>query len=183
MNKKYQELSQRIFEQNKAVGWWDNFDHKDENTVFTKLMLTISEVAEAMEGDRKNLQDDHLPWRSMLEVELADAMIRVLDMVGAYRFDITPLLSSKIEQYLDEMVVGKPPTPVLLFAICCNVCDVTGRNEDRDNYITNIIAIIHATALYLELELEDAIHDKVAYNASRADHKRENRAQEGGKAY
>ena len=39
-------------------------------------MLTISEIAEAMEGERKNLMDDHLPHRKMAEVEIADAYIR-----------------------------------------------------------------------------------------------------------
>jgi hypothetical protein len=41
-------------------------------------MLIVSEVAEAMEGARKDLYDDHLPHRKMLDVELADALIRIM---------------------------------------------------------------------------------------------------------
>ena len=37
-------------------------------------MLIVSEIAEAMEGERKDLMDDKLPHRKMAEVELADAL-------------------------------------------------------------------------------------------------------------
>lgn len=58
-----------------------------------QLMLIVSEVSECMEGVRKDLMDDKLPHRTMEEVELADAMIRIfgyacghgIDLEGAYR--------------------------------------------------------------------------------------------------
>lgn len=52
------------------------------------LMLIVSEVAEAMEGERKNLQDDKLPHRAMAEVELVDALIRIFDYAGAFGYDL-----------------------------------------------------------------------------------------------
>lgn len=48
----------------------------------TKLMLTVSELGEAMEGHRKSLQDEHLRQYPSLLVELADALIRVCDLAG-----------------------------------------------------------------------------------------------------
>ena len=47
-----------------------------------KLMLTVSELSEAMEGIRKGgiKPDDKLPQFSNLSVELADTVIRVLDL-------------------------------------------------------------------------------------------------------
>jgi NTP pyrophosphatase (non-canonical NTP hydrolase) len=90
---------------------------KDRN-VGEMLMLIVSEVSEAMEGHRKNLKDDKLKHRSMIEVELADAVIRICDLAG-----------------------------------------------------------------YLDLDLGGAIAEKLAFNAVREDHKPENRAKEGGKAY
>lgn len=51
--------------------------------ILSKLMLIVSEIGEACEGVRKDLQDDHLPQFTSLEVELADAMIRLMDLSGA----------------------------------------------------------------------------------------------------
>jgi NTP pyrophosphatase (non-canonical NTP hydrolase) len=61
-----------------------------------KLMLIVSEIAEAMEGHRKGLQDTHLPQFGMLEVELADAMIRILDLAGAMNLELGPALKAKL---------------------------------------------------------------------------------------
>ena len=71
-----------------------------------------------MEGARKDLMDDKLPHRKMVEVELADAVIRIADLCG-----------------------------------------------------------------HLELDLGGAIIEKINYNKTRADHKPENRAKEGGKKF
>ena len=59
------------------------------------LMLIVSEVAEAMEGERKGLMDDHLPHRRMAEVELADVLIRVFDYAGAFGYDLDGAVAEK----------------------------------------------------------------------------------------
>ena len=59
------------------------------------LMLIVSEIAEAMEGERKNLMDDKLPHRRMAEVELADALIRIFDYAGAYGYDLDGAVAEK----------------------------------------------------------------------------------------
>jgi len=104
-------------------GWWNDI-HTGEpiinrpHVIGEKLMLVVSEIAEAMEGHRKQLMDDKLPHRLMVEVELADAVIRIFDLSGA-----------------------------------------------------------------MGLALGEAIAEKLAYNATRADHKVENRKLDGGKKY
>lgn len=100
------------------AGWWPEEAKSNPMCFSQKLMLIVSEVAEAMEGDRKGLMDDKLPHREMREVELADALIRICDLAGAYSMD-----------------------------------------------------------------LGGAVKEKLAYNASREDHKLANRQAEGGKKY
>lgn len=74
-------------------GWWDKTKPAD---VPRLLMLCVSELAEAMEGHRKNLMDDHLPHRKMLEVELADAVIRIFDMAGGLELNIGGAIAEKL---------------------------------------------------------------------------------------
>lgn len=105
------------------AGWWTDIKTGEPlverpHVVGEKLMLIVSEVAEAMEGHRKNLNDDKLAHRPMIEVELADALIRICDLAGA-----------------------------------------------------------------LKLDLGGAVAEKLAFNAVRPDHKKENRLKEGGKSY
>lgn len=64
--------------------------------VTQKLCLTHSEVSEAMEGHRKGLMDDKLPHRTMLEVELADAVIRIADLAGALDIDLGGAIAEKL---------------------------------------------------------------------------------------
>ena len=89
-----------IHEDNVAAGWWkDNngVDIRDNPYCFSnKLALCHSELSEALEADRKSLQDSHLPSRAGREVELADALIRILDLAGAYGMDIGGALVEKL---------------------------------------------------------------------------------------
>lgn len=118
-------LSVIIHENNKKAGWYTDLKYGDKMqslmnmghsaaqselilkalgitkdkqlNVGEKLMLIVSEVAEAMEGDRKNLPDDKLPHRRMIEVELADAMIRIHDLAGKMFLDLGGAMKEKIE--------------------------------------------------------------------------------------
>lgn len=79
------------------AGWWDSINRNDIWVVSTKLALIHSEISEALEGARKDINDDHLPHRKMLEVELADAMIRIADLAGALELDLAGALVEKME--------------------------------------------------------------------------------------
>lgn len=75
----------------KDAGWHDN-----SREIGTCMMLIVSEIAEAMEGDRKSLMDDHLPHRKMVEVELADAVIRIMDLAGREGLDLGGAVVEKL---------------------------------------------------------------------------------------
>lgn len=66
------------------------------------LCLIHSEISEALEGHRKGLMDDHLPNRKMFEVELADAVIRIMDLAGALNIDIGGALVEKLLYNIDR---------------------------------------------------------------------------------
>lgn len=65
--------------------------------VAQKICLSHSELSEGMEGHRKNRMDDKLPHRKMLEVELADAVIRIFDLAGALNYDLGGAIAEKLE--------------------------------------------------------------------------------------
>jgi NTP pyrophosphatase (non-canonical NTP hydrolase) len=70
--------------------WWRDLETGQpiERNVGELLCLIHSEISEGLEAHRKDLMDDKLPHRKGLEVELADALIRILDLAGAHGMDI-----------------------------------------------------------------------------------------------
>jgi NTP pyrophosphatase (non-canonical NTP hydrolase) len=91
-------LSEEIYLANKEKGFWDK-----ERNVGEMLMLITSELGEAMEAHRKNrfairseinpqkdiepVKFEHL-IKDTFEDEIADAIIRLLDMCGGLKIDI-----------------------------------------------------------------------------------------------
>lgn len=174
------EKALEIFEQNKLAGWWDNIDR----CVYETLQLVSTEIAEATEGERKNLADDHLPDRRMGEVELADALIRLLDMAGRYDW----FYDEKLES--DMSFPGVSPSVGKLH-FHCNIMIVglgLSIHEPDETYdvnyaYTGCVNAILDTAETLHYDIFDAMNEKLEYNKHRADHKRENRQKENGKKF
>lgn len=92
------------------AGWWTDLTTGQDLTevikgksifgaalVAQKLCLIHSEISEAMEGHRKGLMDDKLPDRPMIEVELADAVIRIMDLAGALGLDLGGAIAEKMD--------------------------------------------------------------------------------------
>lgn len=81
------------------TGWWidiETGDFSDRNNG-ELLALIHSEISEALEGVRKDAADKHLPHRKMVEVELADAVIRIMDMAEVRGLDLAGAIAEKLE--------------------------------------------------------------------------------------
>lgn len=91
-------LVNELHKRNKIAGWWNDLNTGAplKRNVGELLCLVHSEISEAMEGHRKNLPDDKLPHRPMIEVELADAVIRICDIAGDLKLDLAGALVEKV---------------------------------------------------------------------------------------
>lgn len=86
-------LAKEIHKDNVDAGWWQGDVTLEK--LATKLCLIHSEISECMEGLRKGIPDDKLPHRSMEEVEMADAVIRIMDYCGARNIDLDGAIAEK----------------------------------------------------------------------------------------
>lgn len=84
--------------------WWRDpaTGEPIKRNVGEMLMLCVSELSEAMEGHRKGLKDDKLPARPMIEVELADCLIRILDLGAGLGLDLGGALMDKLRYNIDR---------------------------------------------------------------------------------
>ena len=91
--KSFKYLQKKVHQNAKDKGWWEE-DRNDGEL----LALIHSEVSEALEALRSgNPSDDKVPQFSGAEVELADAIIRIMDMAEARKWDIAGAVVDKIK--------------------------------------------------------------------------------------
>jgi len=177
-------MADRVHTANKK--WWQDLETGQpiERNVGELLMLCVSELSEALEGDRKNLMDDKLPHRKMIEVELTDAMIRTLDIIGGLHLTV-PSVSAIRTGWRKNVAEN-------LLIIVSSYIEAYEEYELRDSINGNIhfryslarsLVLIIELAEHLGLDIMGAYEEKMAYNAVRHDHSVEGRKSANGKKY
>ena len=176
--------------------WWTDLETCKplKRCVYDIFNLIDSELSEAFEGYRKDLMDDHLPQYKMFDVEIADCLIRVLDLASGDNLDLreayergstftlkTTCSQNKSEQirrlhryvastfddYEDQKTVGgEPPLPFL-----------SGKAVE----MLYLVKVILLTCFTYGIPINQICRDKMEYNKTRADHQIENRKKAGGK--
>lgn len=105
---KINQLSRQIFQSNKKKGFWS-----EKPNIGEKLMLIVSELSEALEADRVNRYAKRNDFENAIgieytekfkthikdsfEDEIADSIIRLLDLCGGLHIDIEFHVKEKLE--------------------------------------------------------------------------------------
>lgn len=89
-------IAGRIHSTNKQKGFWPaNVEDRNKSEA---IMLVVTELAEGVEGIRHgNPPDDKVPDFTSAEAEMADAIIRLMDMGEGFRWRIAEALVAKQE--------------------------------------------------------------------------------------
>ncbi len=94
----YNAVATMIHETAEKKGFWGEPYVPEARPDSECIVLIISELTEALEGLRKgNPPDEHLPHRKSAEVELADAIIRIMDYGQARDWNVAEALFDKLE--------------------------------------------------------------------------------------
>lgn len=114
MGKSISQLQHEVHAAARDNGWWEArdgivkaADYADPelavpaqaNIVIAALGLICAEAAEAMENVREGYKDDDkLPEYSGFQVELADIIIRTLDLAGRYNVPLEEIIEKKLKK-------------------------------------------------------------------------------------
>lgn len=89
-------MQQRVNGNSVAHGFYDTPEGK---SIPTKLALIHSEISEALEAYRKDgtlkAPDVHCPEQSNFAIELADAVIRIMDLAEFCKVDLAGAIEAK----------------------------------------------------------------------------------------
>ena len=82
-------------------GWWDGVTEEDKvKLIPEKILLVHAELSEAVEEFRNGTIDTYIGAGGKPEglwVEMADAIIRILDLAGAFKVDLEHIIEVKHE--------------------------------------------------------------------------------------
>lgn len=202
LNRGLSALAVEIHGDNCRAGWWTDLNSGQRQDLLTTrnrgelLMLSVTELDEAVDAHLGGLMDDKLPHRLGFSVELADCAIRVLDTLGAEARQhggsaLVPFSDKHGTVSVDSFVVeyrnDRRGTIGDVFRIVADLSKALdegyrkGFHKLARFHLTSALFRIIALAEVEYIPLFEIIEEKRDFNRHRADHKIENRIKSGGK--
>lgn len=187
------ELRNEAYSIAKANGW-----HEEEHSDSHWLMLVITEIAEAVQADRKDKHADIASFKeyqtyygsfllseetreirfkedfeayikNTVEDELADVMIRCLDLAGLRGFDLREAV--KLTEGLESIKEG-----ITFIDFCYALSGVSACDDSTEEKIIAVIAVVLGYCKLTGIDLDFFIRTKMKYNRLRG-------YRHGGKKY
>lgn len=140
------------------MGGWD-----EPETFDVFVCLFHSELSEAMEGDRKNLMDEHLPQYEMFWVELADFVIRVMDYLGSEGNTYYHCFTTGIEKSTRTRLLAEQHR-LVMNAYMISEKPQHGTREQYLNFLSSSVVNCLKYAEFHNVDLLQIIDEKRAYN-------------------
>mgnify|MGYP001423447202 CR=1 FL=1 len=191
------EFSTEVFKANLDKGWWDDL----HRPILQVCQLISSELAEATEGFRTGVMDNHVKSRLSEEVELGDALIRTLDLGGRYKLqfhspdseffnelrkkrflELASLIDDQSDVVSCHFVLNKALTD---FGMCLYFIILKYGEKDIPDIVHErysiLVQLIISVSKKFKYDLFGAVFEKFEVNKVRPDHTREARAGKHGK--
>ena len=176
------ELRDEAYSIAKANGWHEE-EHSDEHWI----MLVITEIAEAVQADRKNLHADVEAFKKYEEIidfkenferqikntvedELSDVVIRCLDLAGLRKFD----LEEEVEALMEMVESIKEGSGFI--DLCYALSGISTCDDSTEQKTIAIIAVVLKYCELTGIDLDFFIRTKMNYNRLRG-------YKHGGKRY
>ena len=186
------ELRDEAYSIAKENGWHEQ-EHSDEHYI----MLIITEIAEAVQADRKNMHanqlcfeeiindipsdetqaerndwfkkafEDHI--KNSVEDELADVVIRCLDLAGLRKFDLEEV--AVLAEMAESIKDGKG-----FIDLCYVLSGISTCDDSTEEKVIGIIAVVLKYCEFTGIDLPFFIRTKMKYNRLRG-------YKHGGKKY